>query len=197
MFHLQKLCQQALWLQRGEMRLYGPAFDVTQAYIAYHEEKGTREKKLDVMVAQQAGLCAVHAVRLRTSADGECTQLGHGDDLLIEGELYSPDDRAPTVSVGLVRADGTPVYGIVSDTDDYVPTRIGPKEFGFALQFPALSLLPGKYSVRVFAADPEGLRLMDTMELPLFVVGETRELGLCRLPHEWLAIERVAGHLEC
>jgi lipopolysaccharide transport system ATP-binding protein len=58
MFHLQKLCQQALWLQRGEMRLYGPAFDVTQAYIAYHEEKGTREKKLDVMVAQQAGLCA-------------------------------------------------------------------------------------------------------------------------------------------
>jgi lipopolysaccharide transport system ATP-binding protein len=93
------------------------------------------------------------------------------------------------------RADGTPVYGIVSDMDDYVPARIAPKEFGFALRFPALSLLPGKYSVRVLAADPEGLRLMDTMELPLFVAGETRELGLCRLPHEWQAIERVAGHL--
>jgi ABC-type dipeptide/oligopeptide/nickel transport system ATPase subunit len=59
----------------------------------------------------------------------------------------------------------------------------------------ALSLLRGKYRVRVLAADPEG-RLMDTLELPLFVAGETRELGLCRLPHEWQAIERVAGHLE-
>ena len=58
----------------------------------------------------------------------------------------------------------------------------------FALRFPAIGLLPGKYTVRTHAMDPEGMRLCDTFELPLFVEGDTRELGLCRLPHEWLTV---------
>ena len=29
----------------------------------------------------------------------------------------------------------------------------------------------------------------DTAELPLFIEGDTRELGLCRLPHEWKTVQ--------
>ena len=50
---------------------------------------------------------------------------------------------------------------------------------------PRLALLPGKYFVRAFAADPEGLRVFDTREVPLVVTGESREMGFVRLPHQW------------
>jgi lipopolysaccharide transport system ATP-binding protein len=103
----------------------------------------------------------------------------------MSGEIFSPDNRTPVVSIGVVRADGTPVYGVMSDMDRALPTRAGPNRFRFALEFTALPLLPGKYFVRAHALDPEGVRMFDTVERPLMVSGDTRELGLVRLPHRW------------
>ena len=89
------------------------------------------------------------------------------------------------VLIGIVRADGTPVYGVASDMDGVVPTRIGDDCFTVSLTLPRLALLPGKYVIRAHALDPEGVRLFDHVERPLIVSGESRELGLVRLPHRW------------
>ncbi len=99
--------------------------------------------------------------------------------------MYSPDGRAPVVLVGVIRADGTPVYGVASDMDGVLPERISTSHFRFTLALPALALLPGSYQVRAHAADPEGVRLFDRVERPLVVSGQTRELGFVRLPHRW------------
>jgi lipopolysaccharide transport system ATP-binding protein len=60
--------------------------------------------------------------------------------------------------------------------------------YTFELLLPALALLPGKYAVRAHALDPEGLYLFDHVEVPLTVTGESRELGLVRLEHEWRGV---------
>ena len=65
--------------------------------------------------------------------------------------------------------------------------RIDANRLTFSLTFPALTLLPGKYFVRAHAFDPEGVRLFDSVEKPLIVDGETRELGLVRIAHDWRA----------
>ena len=39
MYHVQKLCRHACWLRDGKVEQYGDVFDVTQAYLAYHERK--------------------------------------------------------------------------------------------------------------------------------------------------------------
>ncbi len=39
MYHIQKLCRQACWLRDGSVAAAGDVFDVTQAYLAYHERK--------------------------------------------------------------------------------------------------------------------------------------------------------------
>lgn len=186
MFHIRKLCRYALWLKNGSVPMLGMASDVVQAYLAYHEERAAKEKAPpELAVLQAAGCYALRELWLQGREDAECANLRHGDDLIVEGELFSPDDRAPGVTVGLVRADGTPIYGIVSDMDGYVPTRVAPRTYRFRLRFPALHVLPGKYTVRGHAMDPEGMRLFDTLERPLSIDGDTRELGLCHLPHEW------------
>ena len=45
--------------------------------------------------------------------------------------------------------------------------------------------LPGTYSLRGHAMDPEGIRLFDTAEIRFSVEGESREMGMIRLPHSW------------
>src|SRR6185437_11725449 len=132
---------------------------------------------------QQAMASGAYAIQ---SLDLEPAELiAQVNDLIVRGEVFSPDDRAPVVLIGIVRADGTPVYGVASDMDGAVPDRVFAHRFRFALSLPALALLPGKYYVQAHAADPEGLRLFDQVERPLVVTGRTRELGFVRLPHSW------------
>jgi lipopolysaccharide transport system ATP-binding protein len=108
-----------------------------------------------------------------------------GGALTIAGEVFSPDGRPPVVLLGLIRADGTPVYGVATDMDGVAPRRIGAHRFAFSLTFPRLPLLPGKYLVRAHALDPEGVRLFDNVEMPLLIEGATREMGLVRIDHDW------------
>jgi len=103
--------------------------------------------------------------------------------------MRSPDDREPVLAVGVVRADGTPVYGTTSEIDGAAPMRLGPMRYAFSVRFGDLALLPGHYRLRAHAMDPEGLRLFDTHEVPLVIAGATRELGYVRLPHAWPSTE--------
>jgi len=189
MYHVQKLCRHALWMHHGAMHRYGPAADVTTEYLVYHEEKATLERKRHPhYLAGTAGAYAVTSLGLAGTVPVNGAALHRhrmGDPLIVSGELHSPDGRAPGVSIGIVRIDGTPVYGVVSEADRYQPARLDANRFAFRLEFPDLPLLPGKYSVRAHALDPEGMRLFDTVERDLFVEGATRELGLCRLQHHW------------
>jgi lipopolysaccharide transport system ATP-binding protein len=44
MYHVQKLCTERLWLRDGRVERYGNAADVTQAYLAFHEEKSAKSR---------------------------------------------------------------------------------------------------------------------------------------------------------
>ena len=84
-----------------------------------------------------------------------------------------------------MRADGTPVYGVASDFDGIAPEIIDKNHFRFRIRFNALQLLPGSYSIRGHAMDPEGMRLCDTTEQRFSVSGQSREMGFVHLPHNW------------
>jgi len=183
MYHVQKLCRHALWLNKGRVERYGPSTDVTQAYLAFHEEKSAGAKQpIPQPAAAAAGVYAIQSLDL---APAEAVH--HGATVHVHGEVYSPDHRQPVVLIGIVRADGTPVYGVASDMDGASLAPVDPHRYRYSLLLPDLPLLPGEYFVRAHALDPEGVRLFDTVERSLVVTGETRELGLVRLQHRWQA----------
>jgi lipopolysaccharide transport system ATP-binding protein len=177
MYHVQKLCQTACWIHQGRMHMQGDVYEVTQAYLAYHERKSTPGER---PVDPDAGEYRLEKLGIIGDA-----RLALGDNLRVRGRLFSPDGRAPAVVVGIVRADGTPVYGAVSDADGFTPVADGRGGFGFEIEFPDLPLLPGSYEVRAHAMDPEGLRLFDRVSREFTIRGETRELGFCHLAHAW------------
>jgi len=184
MFHVQTLCPEALWIHHGRVRMRGSSFDVTREYLTYHEEKrgkpgseaprlaqGTVPKIIDAWTEDAGGLRA--------------TTFRQGEPLVLQGTAYEPDDRPPVLLFGIVRVDGTSIYGSHSNETGFQPVRLGPNRFGFAVFFEALQLLPGKYLLRVHTLDAEGLRLFDTVELQFVVRGETRDYGVVSLPHQW------------
>jgi lipopolysaccharide transport system ATP-binding protein len=181
MYHVQKLCRNALWLKDGRTIRQGPAAEVTQAYLAYHEEKSAKATK--PIAAPRANAEGYYAIQSLALDPPE--RVIAGGTLTIRGEVLSPDDRVPVVLVDLVRADGTPVYGVATDMDGVAPVRVAAQRFAFSLTFPELPLLPGKYFARAHALDPEGVRLFDNVEQPFVVEGATRELGLVRIGHGW------------
>lgn len=87
--------------------------------------------------------------------------------------------------VGIVRKDGMPIYGVSSEMDGHVLTQSGENEFRFEIEYPDIALLPGEYTVKGHAMDPEGYRLFDELSGDIVVSGESRELGTYRMPHRW------------
>ncbi len=183
MYQVQKLCAHAMWLEGGRARAMGDVFDVTQRYLAWHERRDAE----DVASRQNrpsGSICTVESVTLPDEEEGEL-RLAMGASLRVRVTARSPDERAPVVLVGLIRADGTPVYGVASDHDQIELTPGPDGRVELEIRFPELNLLPGGYAARAHTLDPEGLRIHDTREVAFTVTGRSRELGMVRLDHRW------------
>jgi len=187
MYQVQKLCQHALWLDAGTIRAQGDVFDVTQRYLAFHERKDS-QSQLESQSHFAKDEVKAHYALTALSINGQLTDepvLEFGGTLVVEMTIASPDGRAPVVMVGVVRADGTPVYGVATDHDG-VSIRLNAQgQASVQCTFDALQLLPGGYHIKAHTLDPEGLRVHDTAEMAITVRGQTRELGVTRLAHRW------------
>ena len=131
MYHVQKLCRNALWLREGRAERLGPAADVTQAYLAYHEEKRAAIQRPPQGAAGAAGY-----YRLRSFELAPAETLAAGSPLAVRGVVDSPDGRAPVVLIGIVRADGTPVYGVATDMDGVAPRALARRPLRFRARVP-------------------------------------------------------------
>ena len=187
-YHVQKLCRRALWLDHGRTRALGDVFDVTQAYLAFHERKNARAEEAEISETSN-GEFGLSDVIINDERGDVAILQAQGAPLLIEAVLRSADGRAPVFSVGIARVDGSPVYGIASDMDAAVPEALGNDRFRYRLLFDALPLLPGEYHVKLHPLDPEGVRLFGTLMRRLVVRGASRELGMVRLSHRWLGAD--------
>jgi lipopolysaccharide transport system ATP-binding protein len=185
MYQVQKLCQKAVWIHDGKTRKLGDVFPVTQSYLAWHEEKNAAERRTRRSLDGTSGHYRVDSFRLLGCENDGSAVLPQGKGLSAELVLKSPDGRQPVALFGVMRADGTPVYGIASDFDQVTGKALGDGRYRYVIHFDTLPLLPGTYSIRGHAMDPEGIRLFDTSEIRFTVSGESREMGIVRLPHSW------------
>ena len=191
MYHVQKLCTRALWLDHGEVRAFGAASDVVRDYLAYHEAKSpsaapavvAQEGKSDEPVGDVYRLTDFAVENL--SGD-PVESLPFNGALVVHGAIRSPDGRMPHAAVAIVRADGTPVFATSSEVDAHHLMKASDDRYAFRIGFDPLTVLPGHYIIRVHALDPEALRVTDTQERTLVVGGNERYMGLVKLPYSWL-----------
>ncbi len=177
LYHVKKLTQRAVWLDHGAQRMLGSSHDVAIAYQAFHEEKQSAAKVAALALDEtMLGQYAVTQLHIDHAND---------DGLTAHGVAKARDGRRPQIGVGIVRADGTPVFGTTTEIDRFQLRQTAPGRFEFSITFSDWRLLPGGYKLKAHAMDPEGMRVYDTVEREFMVSGVTRELGFSRLPHQW------------
>ena len=186
MYHVQKLCSQAVWIDSGRIRQRGSSADVTREYLAWHEERNAKARRLQPDApAGDGSFYQVRSMQLNGMATEEPVVVPEEGTLTVTGTVFSPDGRVPQVAVGVVRVDGTPVAGCYSEMDGFGLRALEPQLFAYTLALTRLPLLPGRYIARSHAMDPEGMRMFDHVELRFDVAGTSRETGICKLEHRW------------
>ena len=192
MYHVQSLCQQTMWIHDGKMRMKGESFEVTQAYLAYHEAKNRKAvSAATTLPATNAPFAMLVALWLEDNTGAERALFDMSEDVYLCGTYQSPEDRPTVLMAGIVRMDGTPVFGTFSNDANFEANRLAPQRFGFRVIFRRNALLPGMYHLRAHTLDEHGLRMFDTREVVLTIRGQTRDHGFVRLEHEW-----AVGHDE-
>ena len=144
MYHVQKLCRHALWLKDGRVERYGAAADVTQAYLAYHEEKTARSDSAPRAGAGVSGRRLLRDPRRSSSRPATRSSRARRSSCAATSTRRTAARRS--CSIGIVRADGTPVYGVATDMDGVAPDA-GSRRTATrsTLTLPRAALLPGKY----------------------------------------------------
>ena len=181
LYHIQKLCSHAIWLKDGRIHQQGDPYTVTQAYQAWVEEKRRKSNTRERVVRRDQYSVVRHGLNDSAAAEGIPT----GTDVRIQGTLYSPDGREPVVAIGIVRIDGTPVYGTSNQLEGAPLTRVDDRHWAYDVTVTNCPLLPGSYEVTAHAMDPEGIHICDTMAVPLAVTGRLKQMGLTRLTLDW------------
>lgn len=200
MYQVDVLCQRALWLERGNVRMLGAAPQVTCAYnTALALESGSNapaaasmpgtEAQAETPVAAPA---TGRIVRVHGLCDG-----GEGQRLAVRSRastlsvtvefLLDPALPLPSVALGIENAAGVSVSSVISTGSPASVMRDANGWGRATVVFPQLPLLKGEYRVTAFLACEQGLHVYDHAPqcLTLDVSQEDALQGLVALPHNW------------
>ena len=179
-YHVQKLCRHAIWLDHGSVKMSGDVFAVTQAYQASIADPA----KMPSGDAVNRSTYHIHDARL-LHGDEPCEAVPFNSDVDVVVQVYTPDDQVPGICLGIVTRQGQAVYGTYSELFETTPIWVSAELIEYRLRLPSLKLLPGHYEFRFHCMTPENIQMIDTFERPLQVTGASRELGPVQITTVW------------
>ena len=180
LYHVQKLCKNAIWLENGTIKKQGDSFSVSQQYQSFYE------KKIDSNSTSNRDVTNYHikSLKILNKDLKEITETETHANIVIKVNVHSPDGRPPGLALGFMKTD-FPIYGTISELHNAQPKKLSKELYEFTIKLADNKLLPADYTIKVHAMDPECMRLMDSYEKPLRVYAETQEMGVVQLQTEW------------
>ncbi len=180
-YHVQKMCKNAIWLENGKIKKQGNAYAISQEYQSYYEKK-----KDGVKVSGDKDVSNYHVMSLKLFNDNgdETTLIDTNQNLTVKVQVFSPDNRPPGLTLGIVRKD-IPVYGTISDNHNAIPKKLKNHLFEFTVKYKNIKLLPSDYEFKAHAMDPECLRIMDEESIEFRVHSKSTDLGVVILDTQW------------
>jgi lipopolysaccharide transport system ATP-binding protein len=195
MYHIEAICDQAMWLERGRMRMLGPPGEVTRAYGAQiaaalpaaHTPVVEARPATGGPAEGQARLLAIDA-----SADGvsgKQLSLRAGVSTLRVDVRFQFDPALPTPSIayGLEAISGQLVTSGSTLFDGLSPDTTADGQGRASLVFPQIPLMQGKYRLTIFLGCERSILVYDHALycVELDVRHDGNEQGLVFLPHTW------------
>jgi ABC-2 type transport system ATP-binding protein len=190
---VQQLCKEVVWLEKGHLKMRGPAAEVIAAYTGesyvqhtakdadLRERWGTEEARIDSVLLTDMSGQAIE--RVETNAAMRVTTRVTAQMPL----------RAPVIKIYISKLDGTIVW---STTSQRANSSLGniPESVTATIDIPHLPLLEGTYFISVACTDATGTTEYDHCQNWVrFDVHQNDlfEEGLVAVPSSW-NIERHA-----
>jgi ABC-type polysaccharide/polyol phosphate transport system ATPase subunit len=184
---ISRLCKNAIWLEQGAVRMYGPATDVVNEYNGMsHAARPRVEGELGQRWG--SGEVSIVDVSLRNMRNTETTKFHSGKPMSIS-VVYTSDISLDNccVAVRITELHGTEVWGTTSERQGVnIPITRG--EGSLTLGIADLPLLQGTYDISVSISDHGEIHEFDHWEkrTRFEVVQDTmREDGLIHLNTSW------------
>lgn len=177
MYHVLHLCERVLWLDKGRVRMIGPARDVVKAYEDFcrARESGDDGSQEENSVAFVGRLDVEFP-----SADGDELELKTGDALDVA--IYYEAPSKCHVGIQIRRNDNVTVFATSTEIDGYEPLE---PQGCLRFSIPDIPLLSGSYFIDVALVDDTGNMLYNMKSLPFSVDKNRKELGMTYLRHSW------------
>jgi lipopolysaccharide transport system ATP-binding protein len=198
MYQVEALCERALWLDGGTVRMSGPASEVCGAYQA--SLNGLDRPNWGGALTGPSAPAAVAApgtarltgftVTARDAPPGARVQVRSGaDDVVLSWHFASdPALPTPTVAVGISDENGLTVSSALSLLDGAVVHRNADGSGWAQMVLTKVPLLKGRYSLTAFLLSEDGLHPYDqVMQAAQVTVEQDGPLqGFVSLPRRWM-----------
>ncbi|RIX44174.1 MAG: ABC transporter ATP-binding protein [Rhodocyclales bacterium GT-UBC] len=193
MYHIEAICDTAIWLERGKMMMLDTPQKVVAAYTAHLAGADSPDPASFCETPPAAAPTSLaRLLRISASADGTTgkhLKLTAGRSALqIEVEFQADTSLPPpTIAFGLETKSGTAV-STGSTYFDATPVVLDADGRGRQrLTFPGLPLMRGEYRLSIFLACEQTIHVYD--QAPYCVEFEVEhhgiEQGVVFLPHAW------------
>ena len=200
LFDVRQLCDEALWLDKGNTMAQGDSVYVTNEYAAFQRNNIDEAKEY---MGEQYGQAEtgpgielpsiVDARVYRLGTDEECYEYKTGDSFEIRVWWNNPDPQKTPIhlGVGFMRQDLTLCGAMVTHIDG---VEIEGQTGCTVLRVPDCQLFSGQFLIPVILFDEGAVHKYQEYMIPdnIVVRNDTRELGLFRLDHDWEHSQRPA-----
>lgn len=196
MYHIEAICDQALWLEGGRVRMLDKPEIVTKAYAA--ELIPANDLPAAIVEASPAanpsfaGTGTARLLDVKVYADG--TPGKHLHLTAGQSELrvavrfqFDPCLPMPTVAFGIETLSGISVTSGGTLFDGAAPQLQAEGLADVSLSFPAIALMRGRYRLTIFLACERGIHVYDHALYcaEIEVLHDGAEQGFCFIPHAW------------
>ena len=195
LYDVRQLCDEALWLNQGNVMAQGESVYVTNEYSAFQRHHIGEEKDMleefevspEVGTKQPDELPSIRDARFyRLGTDEEVSQITTGDSIELRIWWHNPRPTETPIQIGMafMRQDMTTCGGMSTQFDNIT---LSGTDGCLRLAIPDLRLLSGQFLVPVILLDEQGVHKYQEFLLPdnLVVRTNTRDVGLFLLDHSW------------
>ncbi len=192
-YHIRQVCNAALWLDGGSVRVMGPTEMVLAAY----------ESHVRLLDARQPGAKGDAALPVPTALDPSrrgairdltIGPLGAGTPPLLQGDAlevsvvaHVAGDEQPNFAVMLEQVGGVGITSVATHVDGTRASRQPDGTWRATVTFPDLPLHSGEYVVSAYLFDAHGIIVYDEwLQHARFLYASPARLpGLVSLKHRW------------
>jgi ABC-type polysaccharide/polyol phosphate transport system ATPase subunit len=189
LYQVRTLCDQALWLHRGQAKSLGPAADVVDEYTHFIRDPDSGETS-DHREPTAPGICWIEEARLLDKEGKRRDRFRSGEDLFLEVWAHFSEgfEGTPAIGVSIVRNDGVLIYTTSSTMDRIRLRQVETNRYYGRIQFLRLPLLSGRYHFNLSTTDQENMQAYNVLERaePFTVSDPGPDFGLLRMDHSWI-----------